>query len=90
MKRQSSSGGSSIFFENRLCGYYPCHGTLNGRFNCLFCFCPLYHAICEGMPKYVEINGCIIKDCSECDFPHRPENYASIIEHLRAAILKGL
>lgn len=90
MKRRSPGIGPSMFFENRTCGYYPCHGTVKGRFNCLFCFCPLYHAICEGMPKYIEINGCMIKDCSDCDFPHRPENYVSVIEYLGAVLKEDL
>jgi len=42
------------------------------------------------MPKYIEINGCMIKDCSDCDFPHRPENYVSVIENLGAVLREDL
>ncbi|MGE5892726.1 MAG: cysteine-rich small domain-containing protein [bacterium] len=70
------------FFENRDCRYYPCHSTVKGRFNCIFCYCPLYYAVCMGEPEYIQINGTLVKDCSRCDYPHRPESYPTIIEYL--------
>ncbi|MDR0308988.1 MAG: cysteine-rich small domain-containing protein, partial [Coriobacteriales bacterium] len=34
---------SSSFFNNQDCKYFPCHsGIVPDRFNCIFCFCPLY------------------------------------------------
>ena len=69
----------SRFFENRACAYYPCHkGLEEGRFNCLFCFCPLYvlGRQCGGNFVYLE-NG--IKSCENCTFPHQPENYDRIL-----------
>ena len=31
------------FFAHRQCEFFPCHqGADPERFNCLFCFCPLY------------------------------------------------
>ena len=31
------------FFQNTDCEYFPCHKTAHPeRFNCLFCYCPLY------------------------------------------------
>ena len=31
------------FFQNTACEYFPCHETkFPERFNCLFCYCPLY------------------------------------------------
>ena len=31
------------FFSHRECEYFPCHkGADPERFNCLFCYCPLY------------------------------------------------
>lgn len=68
------------FFSNRDCEYFPCHGTDDPEnFNCLFCYCPLYMLgrRCGGSYKYLE-NGC--KDCSDCDFPHKRENYTKINE----------
>ena len=66
------------FFQNKACEYFPCHqGADPERFNCLFCFCPLYALgeKCGGNFRYTE-NG--IKDCSGCRVPHVPENYDKI------------
>ena len=31
------------FFAHRQCEFFPCHkGADPDRFNCLFCYCPLY------------------------------------------------
>lgn len=70
------------FFENKACQYFPCHeGT--GHFNCLFCYCPLYpREDCPGKPGYLEREGRRIKDCSDCIFPHLPENYDKIMAML--------
>ena len=71
------------FFENRDCKYFPCHKGLTD-FNCLFCYCPLYtREHCPGKPEYKEINGKILKICSNCTFPHQPENYDTIIDFLK-------
>lgn len=69
---------SAYFFRNHECAYFPCHKTADDEnFNCLFCFCPLYHLEeCGGNYAYTE-NG--IKDCSGCLIPHRIENYEYII-----------
>ncbi len=73
---------SSRFFENRECEYFPCHKGLKD-FNCLFCYCPFYaKEPCPGNPAYLEINGKKIKDCTNCIYPHRPENYDNIIEKM--------
>lgn len=74
---------SSRFFENKDCQYFPCHKRLDD-FNCLFCYCPLYlKENCLGNPVYREKNGKKIKDCTNCTFPHRPENYEKIIQALK-------
>lgn len=71
------------FFANRDCKYYPCHKDLP-EMNCLFCYCPFFIADkCPGKPNYIRLeNGKCIKDCSECTFPHKPENYDVIIKLL--------
>ncbi len=71
------------FFSNTDCKFYPCHKNIKNM-NCLFCFCPLYTLQnCPGNPEYITtINGTIIKDCSNCTFPHQAENYDIIIEEL--------
>ncbi|MCI5568396.1 MAG: cysteine-rich small domain-containing protein [Lachnospiraceae bacterium] len=73
---------SSRFFSNRKCEFFPCHKT-TGEFNCLFCYCPMYHfENCPGNPAFKEKHGRRIKVCTGCDYPHRPENYDSVIEFL--------
>ncbi len=74
------------YFENRACEYYPCHKGVDNM-NCLFCYCPMYFLkSCLGSPEYIEKNGCKIKVCTNCTFPHREENYELIIEKLKNEI----
>ena len=72
------------FFQNTSCEYFPCHsvGAADaGRFNCLFCFCPLYgQEDCGGVFSTLE---CGQKDCSLCVLPHQKENYGFITERLK-------
>ncbi|RKJ47268.1 metal-binding protein [bacterium 1XD8-76] len=71
------------FFENRDCKYFPCHKS-TGDFNCLFCYCPLYdRQDCPGNPMYRGKDRGNIKDCTNCIFPHRPENYDEMMRWLR-------
>ncbi len=74
------------FVQNRDCEYFPCHeGADPERFNCLFCFCPLYALgdRCGGNFVYLE-NG--VKDCSHCCVPHCRENYGRICEKLQDVV----
>ena len=72
------------FFSNKECEYYPCHKIAEGEeFNCLFCFCPLY-SMGEKCGGNFTILGNNIKDCSNCTFPHRKDNYDKVIEKLSA------
>ena len=74
---------SHRFFENSQCKYFPCHEGVE-EFNCLFCYCPLYsREKCPGNHSYIEIKGKKVKVCSECTFPHRPENYDTIMDILK-------
>lgn len=71
------------FFENKDCKYFPCHEGLE-EFNCLFCYCPLYaKENCPGKPQYMDIDGKSVKDCTNCVFPHVPENYDVIMNCLK-------
>ena len=75
-------------FSHRECEYYPCHkGADPDHFNCLFCYCPMYllGRECGGEFKFLA-NG--VKDCSDCQFPHRPENYEKVVEKLQQKIFK--
>ena len=75
-------GNSYRFFENKECQYYPCHEGMD-HLNCLFCYCPLYSLDhCPGEHKYVESDGKMIKECTDCTFPHKAENYDLIIAFL--------
>ena len=68
------------FFQNTDCEYFPCHkGIPKEDFNCLFCYCPLYALGegCGGNCTYTEKG---VKNCENCVFPHRWENYAAVLE----------
>ncbi len=68
---------SCKFFQHKDCEYFPCHvNTEAERFNCLFCFCPLYALGKNCGGDFTYTNG--IKDCSACLYPHRAENYEAI------------
>ncbi len=74
------------FFQNRECECFPCHsGADEQKFNCLFCYCPLYPLgeNCGGSFTYTEDG---IKDCSKCLLPHRRENYGRVLEKKDAII----
>lgn len=80
---QNNMKHSNRFFENRECQYFPCHKGLKD-FNCLFCYCPMYlHENCPGNPVYIEKNDKKIKDCTNCTFPHQPENYDKIMQIMK-------
>ena len=57
------------FTQNKACEYFPCHKLDEDKFNCLFCYCPLYALKdeCGGNPKFLD-NG--IKSCENCTVPH--------------------
>ncbi len=70
------------FFQNKKCEYFPCHqGADPEKFSCMFCYCPLYALgeRCGGNFTYIEGG---IKDCSNCLFPHRRENYPKMMEKM--------
>lgn len=89
MQKKINRKGKSImensyrFFENRACKYFPCHEGLE-EFNCLFCYCPLYSMEkCPGKNEYITSkDGRRIKVCTNCTFPHEPENYDTVIKLL--------
>ena len=75
-------GRHYTFFQNKECEYYPCHNDVDPEgFNCMFCYCPLYHMKeCGG--GFVTRNG--VKDCSYCLLPHNgAEGYAYVLAQLR-------
>lgn len=82
-KGKNIMDNSYRFFENRACKYFPCHEGLED-FNCLFCYCPLYSMEkCPGKNEYITSkDGRRIKVCTNCTFPHEPENYDTVIKLL--------
>lgn len=78
------------FYQNKGCKYFPCHDLIESDlskalFNCMFCYCPLY-ALGDDCGGNFKINkskdGKLIKDCSDCVLPHRPEMYEYINQKL--------
>ena len=71
------------YYENHSCKYYPCHENME-HINCLFCYCPLYRIDnCPGNNYYIEKDDRRIKVCTNCSFPHRRENYKTIMNILK-------
>ena len=68
------------FFRHKDCEYFPCHEVKNDeKFNCLFCYCPLYFLEeCGGNGKFV--NG--VKDCSACLIPHSEHGYEYVVNKI--------
>ena len=67
------------FTQHKECEFFPCHPTQHPEtFNCLFCYCPLYALgrKCGGSFRYNEKG---FKDCTNCCFPHRKDNYEKVI-----------
>ena len=63
-------GKHYAFFCNKECEFFPCHQTKHPeKFNCLFCYCPLYALgdKCGGNFQFTRDG---IKDCSNCALPH--------------------
>ncbi|SKC87754.1 cysteine-rich small domain-containing protein [Maledivibacter halophilus] len=76
------------FVQNTKCEYFPCHKVKdNEKFNCLFCFCPLYALKdkCGGNFKYNHGT----KDCSDCTIPHLENGYDHIMSKINKVIEIG-
>jgi len=74
------------FINHAKCEAFPCHGSVGeAEFNCLFCYCPLYFLDenCVGSFTYTDKG---VKDCSNCIYPHKKENYSRVVEKLTEAI----
>ncbi len=74
------------FFQNISCEYFPCHsGADPEKFNCMFCYCPLYALgdQCGGSFTYTESG---IKDCTNCLRPHRPDSFSVISREMDKVI----
>lgn len=70
----------SGFFQNRACPHFPCHrGVAPARFNCLFCYCPLYALgpRCGGDFRYTASG---TKDCTDCVRLHDGDEGVSLVQ----------
>jgi Zn-finger protein len=76
------------FNQHRTCEFFPCHkGVEEEKFNCLFCYCPLYMLENECGGNYKITNG--VKDCSACTKPHNENSYDFIMSKMNTVIKKG-
>ena len=78
MEKPYWEGNHYAFFSNKECEYFPCHkGADPENFNCLFCYCPLYALgdKCGGNFRITEKG---IKDCTNCQLPHKAKNYGYV------------
>jgi len=68
------------FFQHKKCEFFPCHKVKDEeKFNCLFCYCPLYFLEeCGG--NNTNFNG--VKDCSNCMIPHSQNGYDYIFNKI--------
>jgi len=81
-------GENFKFNQNKKCEYFPCHDVQDeNKFNCMFCFCPLYMLKEECGGNYSYING--IKDCTNCKVPHSENGYAHIMSKMSKVIEIG-
>ena len=68
------------FFSNTACEHFPCHeGVAAGRFNCLFCYCPLY-ALGDKCGGNFTYNSKGIKSCVNCSLPHDGERGCALVQ----------
>lgn len=76
------------FNQHLKCEFFPCHKTEDKeKFNCLFCYCPLYMLGADCGGNFKENHG--IKDCSDCMIPHGPNGYDYIMSKMKDVIEKG-
>ena len=81
-------GKQYAFFSHKECEAFPCHDTDDeAKFNCLFCYCPLYFlgSDCGGEYQYLT-NG--VKDCSPCAMPHERCNYGLVTGRFQEIVQK--
>ena len=71
----------SSYFLNKECEYYPCHDLPEESFSCMFCYCPLYDMEDCGGEYTITDKG--VKNCRNCIFPHKRENYGAVIKKLK-------
>lgn len=68
------------FFQHKECEFFPCHKVKNTeKFNCLFCYCPLYFLEdCGG--NYTYSNN--VKNCTNCFIPHSENGFKYVVDKI--------
>lgn len=85
---QKAEKENYAYFLNRECEFYPCHKDADPKnHNCLFCYCPLYVLgdDCGGDYRLTRSGK---KDCSDCLYPHKRENYEKIVGRYKEIMAK--
>lgn len=88
MSTQKMNTENYKFTQHKKCEFFPCHKVEDeSKFNCLFCYCPLYMLKdqCGGNFKYV--NG--IKDCSACTVTHLENAYEHVMSKMGLIMSKA-
>lgn len=76
------------FNQNKKCEYFPCHeGVAQDKFNCLFCYCPLYMLEDQCGGNFRINKG--VKDCSKCTKPHDENGFDFIMSKMKVVVKKG-
>jgi Zn-finger protein len=74
-----------------ICEYFPCHDWENGM-TCENCYCPIYKKDCKplgGNPTIIQTKNEIIKDCSNCLFPHKQE-FKNVLRSFLVQLAKSI
>lgn len=77
------------FNQNTKCEFFPCHKVEDPtKFNCLFCYCPLYMLKdkCGGNYTYTDSG---IKNCTNCTKPHGKDGYDHVMSKMNEVIRIG-
>ncbi len=77
------------FVQNTKCEFFPCHKVKDTtKFNCLFCYCPLYMLKdkCGGGFTYTDTG---IKNCTNCILPHGEDGYNHVMSKMNEVISIG-
>ncbi|MCH4888157.1 metal-binding protein [Acidaminobacter sp. JC074] len=76
------------FNQNKKCEYFPCHkGVDEDKFNCLFCYCPLFMLGDECGGNFSTTHG--VKDCSGCTKPHDENSYDFVMSKMGEVMRRG-
>jgi len=76
------------FNQNSKCEYFPCHkGIEEDKFNCLFCYCPLYMLKDKCGGSFTYEYG--VKSCMNCTLPHGEQGYDHVMSKMKEVIAIG-